>query len=335
LISPAGGPIQPVTRDTNNYRALTVSADGKTAATVQVRETPSLVLLPAAGFTGNTAVQPLPQAQNVAAVDWSNDGKLLVSDRQSVRRMSADGTGDTAVLSDPNAWILQATHCGDRYLVISWAFHGATNHAWLWRANADGSNLKQLTKGMFDTYPVCSPDGKWVYYNNTNGPHFSMRVSIDGGDPQPVPGSDVPMMYGVGAGRAVSPDGKRMVLAADVSGSQGPGSAHSVLATVALDSHSPPSPRVFAPDSRISIGAGNGQFVNNLVFTPDGKAVAYIIRDKGVDNIFAQPLDGSPGRQITSFTSENIAAFRWSPDGKTLAVARTQNTSDVVLLQQK
>ncbi len=30
---------------------------------------------------------------------------------------------------------------------------------------------------------------------------------------------------------------------------------------------------------------------------------------------------------------ENIVAFRWSPDGKTLAVARTQNTSDVVLLQ--
>jgi len=333
LISPAGGPIQPVTRDTNAYATLTVSADAKTAATVQVRETTSLILLPGGGFTGSMTPQPLLGAQDVAAVAWTNDGKLLVSDRQSVRRLAGDGTVETTVLSDPNAWILDLTRCGDRYLVISWAFHGGTNRAWLWRANADGSNLKQLTSGTFDTNPVCSPDGKWVYYDSGRTPHLSMQVPIEGGEPQPVPGSDVPMMYGLGAGHAISPDGKKMVLDADVSGSQGPGSAESVLATVTLDSTSQSSPHVFAPDSRLSQGAGNGTFVNNLSFTPDGKSVAYIIRDRGVDNVFVQPLDGSPGHPITSFTSENIVAFRWSPDGKTLAVAHTQNTSDVVLLQ--
>ncbi|HEV2102980.1 MAG TPA: hypothetical protein VGR58_09400 [Candidatus Acidoferrum sp.] len=48
-----------------------------------------------------------------------------------------------------------------------------------------------------------------------------------------------------------------------------------------------------------------------------------------------QSLDGSPGHQITNFTSQHIAEFQWSPDGKTLAVARGQNNSDVVLLQEK
>jgi Tol biopolymer transport system component len=72
-----------------------------------------------------------------------------------------------------------------------------------------------------------------------------------------------------------------------------------------------------------------------MSFTPDGKSVAYIIRDRGVDNIFVQPLDGSAGHQITNFTSENIAEFQWSPDGKALAVARTHDTSDVVLLREK
>ncbi|HKW25545.1 MAG TPA: protein kinase [Terriglobales bacterium] len=333
LISTAGGPIQPVTRDTNDYATLSVSADGRTAATVQVRETSNLVLLPSAGFPGNMTAQALPQAQNVAAVAWTSDGKLLVSDRQSVRPMGSDGTVETTLLGDPNGWILDLTRCGDRYLVISWAFHGGTNQAWLWRANTDGSNLKQLTNGTFDSDPVCSPDGKWVYYNSFRPPHFSLRVSIEGGEPQPVPGSDVPMMYGLGAGHAISPDGKKMVLDADVSLPQGPGSATSKLAMVDLDSNSPSSPHVFAPDSRISTGAANGVFLNNVSFTPDGKAVAYIIRDNGVDNVFEQPLDGSPGHPITNFTSENIVAFRWSPDGKTLAVARSQNTSDVVLLQ--
>jgi Tol biopolymer transport system component len=54
-----------------------------------------------------------------------------------------------------------------------------------------------------------------------------------------------------------------------------------------------------------------------------------------VDNIFVQPLDGSPGRQVTDFTSENISQIQWSPDGKTLAVARVHDTSDVVMLSEK
>ena len=72
-----------------------------------------------------------------------------------------------------------------------------------------------------------------------------------------------------------------------------------------------------------------------MTFTADGKSVAYIIRDKGVDNIFAQPLDGSSERQVTNFTSEHIVQFHWSRDGKTLAVARSHDTSDVVLLREK
>jgi Tol biopolymer transport system component len=72
-----------------------------------------------------------------------------------------------------------------------------------------------------------------------------------------------------------------------------------------------------------------------MAFTPDGKAVAYMIREKGVDNIWVQPLDGGAGRQITNFTSEHIVQFRWSPDGKMLAVTRTHAVADVVLLREK
>ena len=69
-------------------------------------------------------------------------------------------------------------------------------------------------------------------------------------------------------------------------------------------------------------------------FTPDGKALAYPIRENSVDNIWVQPLDGAAGHQITHFTSEQIDAFHWSPDGKSLALLRGHSESDVVLLQQ-
>jgi Tol biopolymer transport system component len=204
----------------------------------------------------------------------------------------------------------------------------------IWRVNADGSNPTQLSKGTFDINPTCSPDGKWVYYNGS-GSHPLKRVLLEGGEPETAPSSDVPNIYGIGAGVAVSPDGKLLALEADVTAPNHPEVALSKLALVNLDSSSQSPPRLLDIDSRIAGGAGSDNFTNSLRFTPDGKSVAYIVRDKGVDNVWVQPLDGSPGHQITNFTSENIAEFGWSPDGKTLAVARNHKISDVVLLQEK
>jgi eukaryotic-like serine/threonine-protein kinase len=71
-----------------------------------------------------------------------------------------------------------------------------------------------------------------------------------------------------------------------------------------------------------------------LSFTPDGKAVAYPIRENGVDNIWVQPLDGSRGRQITQFDAEQILGLRWSPDGRSLCLLRGHTDSDVVLIRE-
>ena len=331
MVSHSGGQIQPITRDTNEYDTLTLSADGKTAATVQVRTVYSLSLLPGAGVQGTAAVQPLTQVQDVQSVAWTADGKLLVSDGQSVQTMNLDGGQRATILNDPNSWIADMARCGDHYIVVAWSFHGGTNQIHLWRINPDGSNPTQLTNGVFDRFPVCSPDAKWAYYSDVV-PHFSKRVPLEGGKPEPVPASDVHDMYGFGAGEAISPDGKRLIFNADISG---PNSvALSKLASVTLDSSSQSAPILFQPDPRIATGGGTG-FTNAMAATPDGKSVAYIVRDQGVDNIFVQPLDGSPGHQITNFTFEHIAEFQWSPDGKTLAVARAQNTSDVILLREK
>ncbi len=332
LIPHAGGAIQPVTRDANTYDTLTLSADGKTAATVQVRTTSSVNLISGSGSRANTPATPLLQAGVTQTVAWTNDGNLLVADGQSVQRMSPDGGHQSTIVSDPNAWIADIGRCGDRYIVLSWSFHGGTNQAHIWRANSDGSNLVQLTHGTFDRFPVCSPDGKWVYYYEAEGPHFSKRVPVEGGEAEPVPSSDVRGMFGFGAGEAISPDGSWLVFNGDVN--LAGNTAASELAIVTLDPRSPAAVRLVKPDPRIAVGGGTG-FTNSMTFTPDGKSVAYIIRDQGVDNIFAQPLDGSPGHQVTNLTSDLISQFKWSPDGKTLAVSRAHNTSDVVLLQEK
>jgi hypothetical protein len=40
----------------------------------------------------------------------------------------------------------------------------------LWRMEASGGNLKQLSNGKLDYSPVCSSDGKWAYYVDRSVP---------------------------------------------------------------------------------------------------------------------------------------------------------------------
>ena len=70
-----------------------------------------------------------------------------------------------------------------------------------------------------------------------------------------------------------------------------------------------------------------------LTFLPSGKGVVYSVREKGVDNSWVQPLDGTPRRQLTHFTSEKIACYFFSKDGSRLAVERGHAESDAMLLR--
>jgi hypothetical protein len=57
----------------------------------------------------------------------------------------------------------------------------------------------------------------------------------------------------------------------------------------------------------------------------DDRAVTYVDTRGGVSNIWSQPLDGRPPKQITDFKSDRIMFFDWSRDGKRLALARQRH----------
>ncbi len=71
---------------------------------------------------------------------------------------------------------------------------------------------------------------------------------------------------------------------------------------------------------------------SHLRWTPDGRALLYINARDGVSNIWSQPIDGSPPRQLTAFDSNVIYSFDLSRDGKQLAIARGNENSDVILI---
>ncbi|MGH9782115.1 MAG: hypothetical protein ACRD33_09880, partial [Candidatus Acidiferrales bacterium] len=62
---------------------------------------------------------------------------------------------------------------------------------------------------------------------------------------------------------------------------------------------------------------------------------AYPIVENGVSNLWIEPLDGGPGRQITNFKSGIFNVhFYWSPDGKMLGILRGNTQADIVLLRE-
>ncbi len=69
-----------------------------------------------------------------------------------------------------------------------------------------------------------------------------------------------------------------------------------------------------------------------IQWSPDGRALTYLDVRKGTPNIWSQPVDGGPPRQITDFTSGSIYSFAWSRSGD-LAVSLGASTSDAVLIR--
>jgi serine/threonine protein kinase len=319
LVSEPAGQFRPITRDTNNYQTLTLSADGRTLATVQQRSTQTFYVLPAAGFTGDTPNPAPAQSKESFFFDWAGNGTLYFDDVNSLVRMSTDGGDKVTLLSDPGAQFIHPTSCQNgRYIVFIWAGHSVNSKTNIWRVNADGSNPKQLTDGMQDIAPECSPDGRSVLYDDIQDLQVK-RVPIEGGTHEIVPGTAMPAAY-FHAGLAITPDGK--LLAFLTTGDQS--DVGHQIALVPLDAGPEPTRRMLDPDPRVAEAPE---------FTPDGNAVVYPIRENGTDNLWLQPLNGSRGRQITNFKSDTISAFRFSPDGKTIGVVRSHSESDVVLLR--
>ena len=313
-----GGEIEPITRDFNRYATLTVSADGKTLATVLDRSEATVFVLSDSGHGFGEPRSVLSQANEFddwSSLRWSGDGNLLLNNFAHLLKVGVDGKNQRELLGDPSGRMYAPSSCGPNYIVLAWQRHGGANPRGIWRANADGTGSVQLTDGKQDWWPVCSPDQKWVYYFDVRDVKIR-RVPLDGsGKPEAI--LNLPQGYSTAAPLSVSPDGK--MLAAVLLDRQR--SEHKI-ALFDLGSSSPPH-MLDAP-----------RFWAGLQFAHDGKSVVYAIAENGVANVWMQPIDGSAGRQITDFKSGQIWSLDVSPDGKNLAVLHGQFVADVVLLQE-
>jgi Tol biopolymer transport system component len=185
----------------------------------------------------------------------------------------------------------------------------------LYKMDLAGRSVTQLTDGAGEDAPACSKDGKSIVYQGveTDGSFPIYKLPIAGGTPQRLSQRQTAFSP------IVSPEGTRV---AYISVSK---SGAFTVAVLSIEDGRELA-EFPAPPTRDS----NARAVFH--WTPDGNGFAWVDIRSGASNIWVTPLDGSPARQLTHFSSGQIFNFCFSPDGKSIAIARGSTPSDVVLL---
>jgi Tol biopolymer transport system component len=302
-----GGSVERITNDLNNYNGVSITKAGAAIATVQSQVSSSMWFTPD-GQTESAAKVSSGSNEGGGGLAMMPDGRILYTvfgaGSSDIFVMNSDGSNSHQLTSNAGINIGPRVTPDGRLIVFISTRTGAPH---IWRMDSDGTNVKQLTSGGAEVNPDISPDGKWVVYGSARELGI-WKISIDGGEP-------VPLNKKLAIQPTISPDGKLIACRyreADLSPFRlglidfATGEAVKVIEL-------PPNENSFA-------------------WSVDSRAVLFLQRRNGISNIWSQPIDGGPPKQLTFFKSDLTFAFTYSKDGKSLALSRGTVSNDVVLI---
>ncbi len=299
---------QQITNDLNQYSWLSLTTDGKSLAALQTNTVNGIFV----GEVGTNDFKEIAsEVGELNPVVWTPDEKIVFrSSKDGVSNlwiMNADGTNRRQLTI--NAQVDSRGLCvspDGKYVVFVSRRSGKSN---LWRVNTDDGGLQQLTEGEADAFPQCSPDGFTVIYQKgiLTKPML-WKVPITGGATEQL--TDFRAKWA-----AISTDGNRISFFQMADGKWCIGIIPIKGGEIL---------------QRLDAPADLKQ--STVYWSHDNQALLYIFAFGNVGNIRSLPLNGTPTKPLTNFTSHQLSDFSLSRNGKRLVVTRSQSVSDVVLL---
>jgi eukaryotic-like serine/threonine-protein kinase len=313
LVSCPGGEVRYLTNDPNNYNRVSGTSDSRVFLTLNVEESSSIWRI-----SRNTATPPVPlnvsHKRGVLEVIFRPDGKILYTadDGKNVNLWTRDADSESVnqITFEASKKFRPAISPDQRYIVFVSSSAGATN---IWRIDADGTQLKQLTSGSYEDMPSVSPDGRWVIYR---GGGSVSKIPIDGGTPVKLlsfPGKS--MLF-----PALSPDGTMVAFFIN----EGHAGQNWKLEVYNLDTLK----QVKAFDLPETARPFSG-----VRWTRDNKGLTYVNTSSGASNLWIQSLDGGEPKWLTDFKDADLISFDWSADGEQIICVRTVQTHIPVLVR--
>jgi eukaryotic-like serine/threonine-protein kinase len=312
-LSYPGGVVRRISNDISDYLSVALSADAHTIAAVQRNLTSDLWTAPAGNpdagrqitFGRTEGINDFtitPGNHIVYTANHAGNWDLFISD--------FDG-GNARQLSFDNRYHTSPSACEDGRTVIFGSNSALGDR--VWKIDVQTGVSSALTNGPSESFAMCGGIGASVFYlEQGNGSSFVFKLPLAGGPPVRL--SDL---------TAFSPpfpsmDGRHVAFAS-------PGKDGKVfLAVVSADNG--------ALEAQPTIPDTLDHTSSAVAWTPDNRSMALSDIRTGTPNIWSLPVLGkAAGRQLTHFTSGQVWAFHYTRDGKSVAYARGNNQSDVVL----
>lgn len=302
------GELRRITNDLQEYRTVSLTADGSSLVSVAFDANAWLYLADAAGRgarrLGNERSFP-------GGIAWNAEGsrifymKVEASDLQ-LWSVAADGSDAREVVRGVASSGIDATRDGE------WIVYGAVRDGadGIWRARPDGSAPQLLAAVVNPSAIALSPDGRTVYFTSSkDGPSSTYRIPISGGAPTLVARG----LYRAG----VSPDGR--LLAGVYRPEQ--------TAALSLGVIDAASGRPVRTSANYAAPSGGPTFA----WTPDGQKVIFTTTERF--NLWTEPAGGGDREKLTDYSEQWIIRFALSPDGTRMAMSRGTALRDAVLVR--
>jgi Tol biopolymer transport system component len=296
-ISLSGAVVQRLTNDLNDYHGITGNPQTSLAAVpLSGRSGISVGWLATPDTLGRIGSGKTDGARGLA---WSAGKEIVFTDIYSIGWvMRDDGSGLRSLLPERQTAVSPVT-CGRA--VAYGVARGMLLAVFV--VDPNGGTPRHVSDIPFGTsQAACTPDGAWLLYVDNE---TIKKVPITGGQPT--------VVLKDAHDPRVSPDG-RLLAAHTITG----GTESFVIASLS--------------DGAL-VGRVPGPVGRGYAWDSDSAALVSGRGAGNVDNLWRLPIDGSPPRQMTNFTSDVIFNFAIAGDGR-LAIARGENLSDVVILRR-
>jgi Tol biopolymer transport system component/DNA-binding winged helix-turn-helix (wHTH) protein len=170
--------------------------------------------------------------------------------------------------------------------------------------------MQELTRGMNDSYPAWSPDGRWIAFARDDGPRSGMYVV-------PAIGGPVRRLYAgsLSFGPSWSPDSRTLVFSA-------------TLPTTSLRDRDGLSRR---PIFRLSLDVLEARQLTfpaewdvSPAFSPDGRTIVFVREWAHLHDLYLVPAIGGEPRRLTFDNKAILGHPTWTNDGAAILFASSR-----------
>ncbi len=309
------GAASQITNDLNAYNWIASSGGNLLAVQKRPTSTVEIVEIDEKAKTASRRAI-LSESGLIDHVDFAPDGDVLymshAAGRNEIWRMKPDGSQPKQLTVNANSTFGLAVSPVDGSIVFASTENG--KHL-LKMADRDGKNIRKLSDGPEDIFPVFAPDGRSVVFQHglRSLPLVAERIDL-------IDGTRISVGDRYAARPVISPDS-------------------STAAYYFIDTET---------DSRWKIGlmsSEGGSFLGKLTFPrtvearrmrwhPNGLSIGQIIYDGENVGLLLIPIDGGEAVQIVGLGSGRTNSFSWSREGKRIVISNTQHSQDVVRISR-